>query len=230
MNVSHPAPDELLLDYAAGAISPGKALLVATHLAVCPESRTRLELMRRIGGALLDLAAGDAIEMVTAEGVLALAGEDALERETAGQRHRGGTGTAAGPRRPVGSEPLPWPISAYHAVIADRRGWRRLGLGVEAVELPVSMPNAKTQLLRARPGVRIPEHTHIGEEAVLVLKGAFTDDGVRFAAGDVAVSDDQTVHAPVIDDGEICLCLAVTEGPIRFVGRGAWALNLVNRF
>lgn len=224
MNVRHPAPDELLLDYAVGATGPGKSLLVACHLAMCDEARARFALLEQIGGAVLDSIAPDRLERVTAERVLgAIDGEiPVLARPV---------------RTAVGTKPvevdgilLPPALAAHAERIADRRSWRRLGRGVEAAELPVSTAEAKTQLLRAAPGVRIVEHTHMGEEAVLLLNGAFHDNGERYGVGDVAVNDGATTHSPVIDDEDVCLCLAVTEGPIRFVGRGAWLLNLFNRF
>ena len=65
---------------------------------------------------------------------------------------------------------------------------------------------------------------------VLVLKGAFWDDGVRYGPGDVAVCEDGTVHSPRIDDGDDCLCLAVTEAPVRFTGLAGLVLNRICRF
>ena len=225
MNVRHPAPDELLLDHASGAAAPGKSLLVLTHAAMCDEARARLALLEQIGGAVLDTVAGSRLTKVTAEGVL-----DALDDDPALATSRDRSNPKAdGPAEFEGIR-LPGPLAAYAETLAERRSWRKIGLGVEAAELPVSRPGAKTQILRARPGVRIFEHTHLGEEAVLLINGAFYDNGERYGAGDVAVNDGDTSHAPVIADEGVCLCLAVTEGPIRFVGRAGWLLNLFNRF
>lgn len=225
MNVQHPAPDELLLDHASGAAAPGKSLLVLTHASMCEDARRRLVLLEQIGGAVLETIAGSRLSRVTADGVL-----DALDDDEALPAGELGAGLAQ--RGPVEFEGirLPGPLGAYADFIADKKSWRKLGMGVEAVELPVSRPEAKTQLLRARPGVKIFEHTHLGEEAVLLINGAFYDNGERYGVGDVAVNDGATTHAPVIADDDVCLCLAVTEGPIRFVGRAGWVLNLFNRF
>lgn len=225
MNVRHPAPDELLLDHASGAAAPGKSLLVLTHAAMCEESRRRLALLEQIGGAVLETLAGSRLSRITADGVLDALGDDSQPPD----RRAGSKAWLRGPAEFEGIK-LPGPLAAFADTIADRRNWRKLGLGVEAAELPVSRPGAKTQLLRARPGVKIFEHTHLGEEAVLLINGAFYDNGERYGAGDVAVNDGATNHAPVISYEDVCLCLAVTEGPIRFVGRAGWLLNLVNRF
>lgn len=224
MNVRHPAPDELLLDYACGAAAPGKSLLVRTHAAMCGEARRRLALMERVGGTVLEMLAGERLNRITADTVL-----DAPESDDVPFDRRVEV-PGAGEPTVVDGITLPGPLAAYAGVIADRRSWRTLGWGVEAAELPVSTKEAKTQLLRAQPGIRIFNHTHLGEEAVLLLHGAFYDDGERFAAGDVAVCDKSTTHAPVISDEDVCLCLAVTEGPIKFVGVSGWLLNRFNRF
>lgn len=224
----HPAPDELLLDYAVGATSPGKGLLVATHLAMCDASRKRFAMLMEIGGAVLASLDGVRLARTTVEGVIAKAETNGFsEARCPTTRRHSATVTLDATS---GGVAWPPPLAALLADDAAPLRWRRLGMGVQVAELALSTPEAKTQLLRAKPGVQIKEHTHIGEEAVLIVKGAFIDRGERYEAGDVAISDDGTVHAPLVDDREECICLAVTEGPIRFVGRYGRLLNMVNRF
>jgi putative transcriptional regulator len=50
----------------------------------------------------------------------------------------------------------------------------------------------------------------------LVLLGGFTSLGRRFGRGDVEIADDSVEHQPVADDGDDCVCLAVTDAPLRF--------------
>lgn len=230
MMVNHPAPDELLLDYAVGSTGPGKSLLVETHIAMCDESRVKVEMMDAIGGAVLESMVDATMRTVTADSVLALAEDrtDVLERPLGSRRLPTTRSVTLAGRLPGVN--VPGPLGAYADCIESPASWRNLGLGIAAAELPVSTPERKTQLLLAKPGVRVLEHTHLGEEAVLVLTGAFWDDGERYGPGDVAVNDGSTTHRPLIDDGEPCLCLAVTEAPIRFVGPHGWLLNLFNRF
>jgi putative transcriptional regulator len=54
MNIQHHLSDDLLLDYAAGNLSEGWSLVVATHMALCPSCRRRLSAMEGAAGALLD--------------------------------------------------------------------------------------------------------------------------------------------------------------------------------
>lgn len=48
----HPAP-ELLLDYAAGSLREVQSLLVAAHLAYCPDCRAQVAELEACGGVLL---------------------------------------------------------------------------------------------------------------------------------------------------------------------------------
>lgn len=233
MMVRHPVPDELLLNYAVGSMGSGKALLVATHLAMCPSSERRYAMLQEVSGALLNSLHGTRLDQISAHGVLAQAEGGAGRAQEAPAHKPHGAVAADVPR--LGGKlreiHLPTPLAGVAKEIEDPRAWRRLGLGVEAAVLTsVSTRHGKTQLLHARPGVQIVRHSHVGEELVLILQGAYWDAGERFGPGDVAVNDRDSTHAPTIDDAEDCWCLAVSEGPIRFVGPYGWLLNLFNRF
>ncbi len=47
----HKAPDELLLDYAAGVLPEGPALAVALHVALDPASQRVVQRLQAVGGA-----------------------------------------------------------------------------------------------------------------------------------------------------------------------------------
>ena len=67
-------------------------------------------------------------------------------------------------------------------------------------------------------GTALPDHGHKGMELTLVLQGAFSDDDGYFARGDIEVADTHVDHTPVADISEDCICLAVTDAPLRFKG------------
>ena len=83
--------------------------------------------------------------------------------------------------------------------------------------------------MRARPGVRVPAHTHGGREATLVLAGEMRDGAQVLGRGDVALADERHDHAPEIVGATTCICLLVLTGRMRFTGRFGWALNRLNR-
>ena len=54
MNINHHLDDATLVSYSAGALSQGMALVVASHLSVCPQCRERAEINDAVGGVLLE--------------------------------------------------------------------------------------------------------------------------------------------------------------------------------
>ena len=79
--------------------------------------------------------------------------------------------------------------------------------------------------MRIAGGSRLPEHGHGGSEMTLILRGSYSDELGRFAAGDVADLDTDTEHQPVVDPGEDCICLVALEAPARFKGAFARLLQ-----
>ena len=49
-----------------------------------------------------------------------------------------------------------------------------------------------------------------------MLQGAFRDETGRFGRGDLEDADPTLEHQPVAEAGEDCICLAVTDAPLRF--------------
>ena len=58
----HHPQDNLLVDYAAGSLDEPVGLLVATHLALCPDCRLKVSEYEKLGGALLEEMATTAID------------------------------------------------------------------------------------------------------------------------------------------------------------------------
>jgi putative transcriptional regulator len=230
MSASPPVPSELLLDYATGACSDALELLIATHLAMSEESRTLCRMLEDVGGALLETLEDQPLERLTALSVLEAIDPDSGALALAGA----GRGQGVAPERPrpakFGGDTPPAPLLAYAGEFAEERAWQRLGWSAAVVRLSASSAKERVHLLWARPGTEIATHRHVGREVVLVLKGAFWDEGLRYGPGDIAVGEDGTVHAPRIDGEADCVCLAITEAPVHFVGPFGWALNRLCRF
>lgn len=199
----HPA-DEVLLAYGAGSLDEATALLVATHLALCPRCRAEIARIESVGGALLEQLPPDTLADGALDAVLARLDDPPLP-----------------PPRPAsvwsGPHWLPPPLRDYVGPPAGGIRWKRLGRGLEQA-LVVQGGHARARLYRIAAGVAIPEHGHDGSEMTLVLHGGFQDHNGHYLPGDVASADAQTVHVPVADrDGE-CICLAVTDAPLRLSG------------
>ena len=126
-------------------------------------------------------------------------------------------GPKAAAPAPAGSD-LPDPLSAYIGGGLSDVKWLPIGLGVRQAVLKTSHA-ATARLLYIPAGAAVPDHGHRGTELTLVLKGAFSDETARFAAGDVEVAGEDLHHKPVAEIGHDCICLAATDAPLRF---NAW--------
>lgn len=220
----HQAPDELLLDYAAGALPDGPALAVAIHLALDPASRSAVDRLQAVGGALLDGEHGG--EHGGERG--ADFDESALERIMSrldGMPVEPAAAPLAPP--PPGFEWAP-PVLVPFLGAAPR--WRKVIGGFENVPVHVPGDTHRVELLRLMPGRSLPQHRHAGSEYTIVLQGGFTDRTGNYGVGDFAVGPGATDHEPIADPGEPCIALIVLERPIVLTGPiGRWFNPLVKR-
>lgn len=213
----HPS-SEVLLEYASGSQHEPLALLVATHLALCPACRAEVQRLEAVGGALLEAAAAAPLRQGSVEAVLAR-----LE----GTVPEAGRRPEAAPR-PASDAVLPRPLRDYVGGSLNSVRWQARG-GVAEAELLPDFPGYKTRLLKIGPGVMLPAHTHKASEYTIVLAGGFSDEQGHYLRGDVAYADSRITHRPVADPGEACICLAVTDGPLRLTGPVGRLLNFFVR-
>ena len=211
--------DELLIAHAAGRLPEPVALAVATHLALNPAARSRYRRYEAFGGALLR---GQEPARL-AEG----AWDRLLDRLEA--RRAEPPGEPADPSRRHDGPALPLPLRDYVPGPLDSLRWRNYGTAAEA-EIPIRAPGYRTTLVRVRAGRAVPRHTHEGNELTVVLEGAFHDEAGHYRRGDLAIADRAVDHSPVADEDGDCLCLAVTDAPLRLTGTFGRLLNPFVRF
>ena len=204
--------DELLTAHAAGRLPPPLALMAASHLALSPASRERYRSFEAAGGVLLERLEPASLA------------PDAWQRLCA--RLDDVPPEPVPPPRPVpkAMRRLPAPLRAVLPDSLDKLRWRGFGGVAEAV-LDLRTPGFRTTLLRVRGGRAVPRHTHEGNELTLVLEGSFHDELGRYVRGDLAITDPTVKHQPVADEGEDCLCLAVTDARLRLTGPLGRLLN-----
>ena len=102
--------------------------------------------------------------------------------------------------------------------------WSRWG-GLSQSEILPARSDFTTRLMRIKAGTAMPPHTHQGQELTLVLAGGFSDEAGHYLRGDVAAADPTVDHRPIADPGKTCLCLAVTDAPLRLTGPLTRMLN-----
>lgn len=201
-DIQHHLSDAMLMAYSAGTLPEAFNLMVATHISMCDQCRAQVEAYDALGGALLeDPIAPAALSAGSLEATLAMI-------------------TAAPPEPPrkrIKPGVLPQPLQDYVGGDIDNIRWRPVGMGAKQAILKTG-PGGSARMLFIPAGSAMPDHGHHGQELTLVLKGAFTDDGHRFGRGDVEAADEHTHHTPIAELGEDCICLAVTDAPLRFKG------------
>ena len=69
-------------------------------------------------------------------------------------------------------------------------------------------------LVWARPGARHPRHRHLGDENILVLRGAIRDERGVYGPGQVCRSRAGSAHSEEALPGEECLCYVVYYGAL----------------
>jgi putative transcriptional regulator len=209
----HPAPEELLLDYATGVLPEGPALAVALHVALDPAARRTVDGLRALGGALLDGEPAPADEAGLAAALARL--------ETTAVEPR----PAAEPPRP-GFEWAPPPLRPY----LGNKNWKRAFGGFEQIELGLHGDRHRVSLLRLQPGQGLPMHRHVANEYTVVLTGGYSDVTGNYVAGDFAVGPGAQEHEPIADPGDPCIALIVLEKPIVLSGRWGRLLNPLLRW
>ena len=201
MSPEHHSPDTLLAAYALGSATPAEALLVATHLTLCPTCRARVAELEAVGGAMLADEEPAEVEDAELDAVMARLDE------------------APPPAREVGpSDPagvLPRPLVRYVGGL-DAVRWTWRVPSVRAVDLPV--PTAGTlplRLLRLSRGYRLPLHDHSGEERAVILAGGWADRTGEYHRGDFFHADEALgAHDQRCFPDEDCIVLVLNDAGI----------------
>ncbi|MBB3543740.1 MULTISPECIES: ChrR family anti-sigma-E factor [unclassified Rhizobium] len=201
--IRHHLDDHFLGGLAAGNLEAGWALGAATHLTMCSSCRAMFRNYECIGGYFL--------ETEVADGNLDDGWSDMTKRIIATKPDE------APPKKQTRSASalLPEPLASYVDMAGGLR-WRALGRGAAQMIIPTEDKTTIVRLLKIPAGQAVPEHSHNGTELTLVLDGSFEDEISTFGPGDVEIADGSFTHTPKATDAKDCICLAVTDAPLKF--------------
>lgn len=203
-------PDgEVLAAYAMGTLPAGMELLVSGHLTYCSGCRKSVSDYELIGGAALGASPSE-VEPPSFDATLAML--DAIEDEA--------------DQTPHIPSVLPMVLHPFTSPDVEKIEWKFRLPGLYEHEID-GFAGESVSLLKARPGAKILSHTHEGEEATLILSGQMQDGNKVYKKGDVALADDTDDHQPHIIGNEMCICLVVMSGKLRFTGTLGRALNVL---
>ncbi len=185
------APTETIAGYAAGALTPGMTLLVASHLSYCPACRDKVARLELLGGALFAEGAPVAPAARCLKGALERIG---VEEAT------------APPRRAVPE--LPRPLCQRLTRPLCELRWRAVMPGLTACALD-GFPRERVGLMRGDPGVAIPAGGPVGDAGTLVIAGRLREGDATYRCGDLALPGPRADAGPEVVGSEPCLCLVV---------------------
>ncbi|MBH0239759.1 ChrR family anti-sigma-E factor [Methylobrevis albus] len=200
--------DALFAGYALGTLPLPLQLLVDAHLEISTRNR----------GFVADLEAMAGRTLESAEP----AGLSDRDRRLAAIFN---LGEDDAPIAPTMSEPeveserprMPAAIRRFLGGDSDPSRWKKVLPGFRELKLG-EFDGCRTSLMWIRAGQAMPVHTHEGAEVTLVLEGGFADGIGHYEAGDIAIADDTVDHRPVADADGDCICLAITDAPLRLTG------------
>jgi len=195
---THHPSEETLLDFARGALTLGRSLVLRAHLGACPTCRASVRVAEAVGGALL-------AELAPTE-----MASDALPQALARIERPPEPVVATAIRTPDNWIRVPTEVLV---AAAQRRRWAAPGVWVAPVTRD-RKTGERSYLLGIGRGIAVPKHTHKGVETVCVVAGAYEDRGAAHLAGDFAENDEAVEHKPrVTMDGD-CVCLIAADNAL----------------
>ncbi|USD65356.1 ChrR family anti-sigma-E factor [Vibrio sp. SCSIO 43136] len=206
---------EMLEAYAAANIDAASGLLVATHLEMCEESRSRVD--------QLEQHHADQLNALECNYTSDFDGMLESIMSTKPHFHLTPSRTTTTTTIAGKSFELPSTLTKFADRISE---WRRYGSKVMSAQIEVE-EDVRMNLLYLAEDAQVPQHTHKGIETTLILHGGFSDEDGHYHEGDLLVKDASDKHAPFTRKGEDCLCLVVLTEPMIFTQGVA---RIFNRF
>jgi putative transcriptional regulator len=205
--------DAWYLDHANGNLSLAERVFMDAHIELNPRGAEKINAYEAICGKMLadmDVRPQD-LELLDFDA------DDVLMRDPDMIERTDRSATKLDPSASAQEHPfLPNALAHYIDSNALSIDWKFLGPKLRKCLLWESENGTKLWMLKAEGGAVIPSHTHRGSELTLVLQGSFHDQSHRFSRGDVQEADENTHHDIIIDEGETCVCLAITQAPLMF--------------
>ena len=214
MNIKHHLDEATLVSYTAGAMSQSMALVVASHISMCPVCQERVQNTQKIGGMILESLKPVAINDDTLSKLLLRIDQ---ELQSADPEPQAVYDLVKDAHKKHSNANVPAPLSDFIGHSFDTLDWKCIVPGIYYHDLPCDTEHAGvSRLLRIAPGKEMLLHSHDGNELTLILRGSISDEIGRFTVGDVADLDNEIEHQPLVDSAEDCICLVATDAPLKF--------------
>ncbi|WP_241971692.1 ChrR family anti-sigma-E factor [Aliidiomarina sanyensis] len=207
----HPS-EELLVGYASGDLNPALTVVVGTHIDMCPRCRSVAEdIQNHMATRELHQSAPLAEPDLNSMLEHIMASESPIVR-------------SAKVHEQVSLEGKVFKVPRSLGRHVDRLGpWSHMPGGLWRAPLELDA-DSRMNLIYMQENASLPEHTHRGSEATLVLNGVFNDEHDEYRDGDFIFLDEHKHHSPQTTD-EDCLTLAYLDAPLQFTSGLARLLN-----
>jgi putative transcriptional regulator len=204
----HPDPERLAL-HAAGQLRPVERAVIETHLTFCPSCMEQLRELLEPGGRWLEELTGTAVAPATWQRLERRLDLPPIDPTTAEFPDAGVRGAVL-PASALAELDDPRPALQWRTVPTTRARYALLANDAEA--------DIDLVLVGLDPGQRFPRHVHLGNEEVVILAGAYTDDYAHLVPGNYYHYPPGSEHGTLIDAGEPCWSLGLLEHGVRFRG------------
>ncbi|MGQ4275765.1 ChrR family anti-sigma-E factor [Pseudidiomarina sp. E22-M8] len=216
----HPS-EEHLFHYVTGELTPAMLMVVGTHVDMCSQCQRNVhhieeDLAQKVFGQRqipTELkAANDSFD-----------GDDMLAEimaQTPQPKQHLLNGVANELILEGRRFPLPGTLARSHHRIG---AWHKLIGQMWRAPVQVGGEDVLTFIYMAK-NTKVPEHTHKGNEATLVVNGLFNDETSEYRDGDFMFLDGSVKHTPETRH-EDCLTLAALDAPMHFTSGISRLLN-----
>lgn len=215
----------MLLEYAAGTLNPYESLLIAAHMALRPDSRRKVAAFEAECGRMIAETEPVPLQSGCLDSVMSKIDACAGKAQPCPDKKRD-IDTRA--------HKIPEPVySLLCRSCSDDPGcWSKNARGIDVMELKVCTSETRQRrmhLMHMSSGATVPMHRHEGREVMLVLDGGFSDCTGHYGRGDILVFNNPALpHAPTADETG-CLCLVLTDAPLRYQGYMMKVVSFIRR-
>ena len=213
-------PDiELLLKYSSGQLAPAISVAIGLHQEHCKDCQQRIIDLESVGGETLEaLPLSDSPSDLDNGFDMLMAELESTPQDTFQDKYDG------------------YAVAQADVNYLERLGkkdywsfdWKRVTRKISRAVVDIDDGLHQVELLKFEPNAKIPKHTHEGEEFTLVLEGDFSDSNGCYREGEFIVQDQSNEHQPVAGSTG-CVCLAITNAPLKFTGTLGPIINWFSR-
>lgn len=210
-------PDiELLLKYANGVIEPALSIAIGLHQQGCILCQQRVAELESIAGSRLESVKNAEIDMSAFDNLLNSLDNLADFDESENQNSDNLSLAIAGSDFELFNQLANRDFSHLN--------WQKVTRKISRADVAMNDDVFQVEIIKLLPNAKIPKHTHSGKEFTLVLQGDFSDHQGIYKSGEFIEQDASNQHQPVAGLSG-CVCLAITDAPLKFTGTFGPVIN-----